>query len=137
MKKDIFKALIISVLTLCLIFTLLACVGKDNFTPSGTLPDTPGQNEGNGENDPHKPSTPGTTDKPTDPATPDVPVTPSDPADPGDPIVPVTPSDPEQPNASDIPDTPAEPSAAVEQKPAQKTLDILDSTTKQDFEKYN
>ncbi len=134
MKKDIFKALIISVLTLSLIFTLLACVGKDNFTPSGTLPDTPGQNQGNGENDPHKPSTPGTTDKPTDPATPDVPVTPSDPADPSDPIVPVTPSDPDQPSASDIPDTPAAPSAAVEQKPAQKTLDILDSTTKQDFE---
>ena len=117
MKKDILKALIISVLTLSLIFTLLACVGKDNFTPSGTLPDTPGQNEGNGENDPHKPSTPGTTDKPTDPATPDVPVTPSDPADPGDPIVPVTPSDPEEPSASDIPDTPAEPSAAVDRYP--------------------
>lgn len=134
MKKDIFKALIISTLILSLIFTLLACAGEDNFTPSGTLPNTPVQDQEKGENNPDKPSTPGTTDKPTDPATPDVPVTPSDPADPGDPIVPVTPSDPEKPSASAIPDTPAEPSAAVEQKPDQKTLDILASTTKRDFE---
>ena len=99
MLKEVIKATVISVLCLCVIYGIMACAFKDNFTPVENQPTKDEPSDEPSDEPEDKPSyTPPEKDQPS---TPEEPSTPSDPKEPADEPV-------------DIPTSPAAPALQSE-----------------------